>query len=57
LLAQRAKHYSDRFKDFTIDDLCPIVAKAMAAAIHALTGGYHVLRTGRCTGCEVVSAR
>jgi hypothetical protein len=41
LLAQRAKHYSDRFKDFTIDDLCPIVAKARR---HALTGGYHCAR-------------
>mmetsp|Transcript_68652 Transcript_68652/g.192439 ORF Transcript_68652/g.192439 Transcript_68652/m.192439 type:complete len:426 (+) Transcript_68652:67-1344(+) len=28
LLARRTKHYAERFKDFSIDDLCPIVAKA-----------------------------
>lgn len=30
LLARRTKHYADRFKDFTVDDLCPIVEKAYA---------------------------
>lgn len=30
LLARRTKHYADRFKDFSVDDLCPIVEKAYA---------------------------